>query len=306
MLRSLLKEILLVVFESYIRTKWDGISTDIDAPLKEKMKSDLFGRILSSEDYENKRKGQTLRTIGRIATGIAAVAAFVLCSVLSYRYALATHPSQSFNVVAEQGQKSSVTLPDGSRVWLNSASRISYASDFNDRNRNIELEGEAYFEVAKNADLPFVVNAGAVRVEALGTKFNVKAYIGEDEITTTLVEGKVLTSAGQRREILLPNQQALYSITNNTFTTSIIPHANHPVPWRNNELFFDDNNLRQIATILERMYNVEIIFSDIRNETIPTPFGANNFAAQCTRLGRALRPSSTASNGNTIKFFRRN
>ena len=100
-------------------------------------------------------------------------------------------PTLYSKVEAMRGQKSSITLPDGTSVILNSESSIMYGTDYNNSNRTVELQGEAYFDVKQNQTLPFTVKAGDLSITAKGTAFNVRAYLDENYISTTLTEGKV-------------------------------------------------------------------------------------------------------------------
>jgi ferric-dicitrate binding protein FerR (iron transport regulator) len=140
----------------------------------------------------------------------AAVAAGLVAAVLLGWHIADLRKPETFEMVAERGQKSSLTLPDGSKVWLNSASKLTYTSDYNSKDRNIILDGEAFFDVARNENLPFIVHANGMAVQALGTKFNVKAYSDETEVTAILVEGSVKASAAGVDLLLLPYFVASY------------------------------------------------------------------------------------------------
>ena len=157
------------------------------------MRNDILSRIATFDDLSDRRSRRLWPTLCKAA---AVVALVVGASLASYRYAVTSQPERQFEVVTAFGQKSSVTLPDGTRIWLNSGSRVSYSSAFNSRSRTVNLEGEAYFSVARNEQLPFVVQADGMSVTALGTKFNVKADANEDEFWATLVEVRILTYAG--------------------------------------------------------------------------------------------------------------
>ena len=194
--------------------------------------------------------------------GAAVVALVVGTALASYRYAVTSQPEQQFEVVTAFGQKSSVTLPDGTRIWLNSGSRVSYSSAFNSRSRTVDLEGEAYFSVARNEKLPFVVQADGMAVTALGTKFNVKAYANEEEVVATLVEGKIRTDAGGCSEVLLPENQACYNRASGAMSVRAVDNMELPMAWFNNKIVFSGETLEIIARTLERMYNVKVVFGD--------------------------------------------
>lgn len=165
-----------------------------------------------------------------------------------------------FVVTAEKGQRASITLPDGTKVWLNSDSKISYDNRYGETDRRISLSGEAYFEVSKDKEHRFIVAAGGMEVEALGTTFNVKAYDNED-VTTTLFSGKVKASVGKNVAILLPSQYAIYSPTARRLLTKTSKNVEYAKMWHTNELAFDAATLSEIGATLSRIYNFEIVFA---------------------------------------------
>ena len=290
-------------FDEFCRTKWQNQSYDIPSDSKDKVIAAM--RALIAEEDKSARR-QLWKKRGQIFMKAVSVAAILLVAVLVGRGVSADREPEIFKMVAERGQKSSLTLPDGSRVWLNSASTISYTSDYNSNERNVFLQGEAYFEVAENTDLAFVVHAQDLSVEALGTKFNVKAYSEDYGITTTLVAGKVRTSAGENSEILLPEQQAYYDKRTGDISKSDVEDPAHIVPWIKNEILFTDNSLAEIAVVLERMYNVTIIFDeeDIGTYTY-TGLIRNNSLPNILELISTTSPVTYRMNASTIRFSRK-
>lgn len=125
--------------------------------------------------------------------------------------------NQSCEIVTPRGSKSQITLPDGSIVWINAGSKLSYTGDFNQTERVVNLQGEAYFNVKSNKEKPFVVQTSCLKVKAYGTVFNVKAYPEEKTIVTTLVEGNVVVEAKDNANetysyTLKPKQNMIYHI----------------------------------------------------------------------------------------------
>lgn len=147
-----------------------------------------------------------LRWSARIA---AAVIVAVSCGFLINEYQY-DKLAQLQTVTVPAGQRAQITLADGTKVWLNSESTLSYRSDFGRRDRDVELDGEAYFEVAKNKEIPFYVNTETNQVRVVGTHFNVCAYKGSNEFETTLVEGIVDIYA-------YDNERPLTRLTKNEF-----------------------------------------------------------------------------------------
>ena len=255
-------------FDSISRSIWeDGTIMSHNLPdegQKEKMKNNLLNRINAEEDFMRSvrvnRKREFLHAFS-LAASILVVAMSVVFLILGDRQI------HEYEVVAERGQKSSVTLPDGSHVWLNSASRITYTSDFNKKNRNITLEGEAYFDVAKNKKIPFVVNASEMSITAVGTEFNVRNYSDEDEVCATLVEGKVIASVPGSDISLTYGQEAVLNRDSGEMSFAVVSDLNHMVPWRSNEMLLDGESLDNLSRILSRMYNVDVYFE---NDSIKT------------------------------------
>lgn len=170
-------------------------------------------------------------------------------------------PERYFTAEAPLGQKARVMLPDGSTVWLNSGSSISYSSGFNHRNRTLELTGEAFFEVQKNKGIPFWVHTPFLSVKVTGTKFNVNAYNEEPIVETSLVEGQVdvLFQEGQHKaRKLTPGNTLTYS--KQAHAATIHPLNTDAVTgWMDNRLVFINDGFPKVVHKIERWYNVEVI-----------------------------------------------
>lgn len=163
----------------------------------------------------------------------------------------------NYKLVTSKGEKSYLQLPDGTRVWLNSCTTLEYAENYGHSNRSIYLDEEAYFEVAKNKDLPFVVKANGIDVKAIGTAFNVSAYMEDSQLTTTLFNGKVAVQPTlTKQEVLLePNQVAVYDKSRNKI--EVVPYDKKLfAQWRGGFLSFKMMYLQDITKLLERNYNV--------------------------------------------------
>lgn len=164
-------------------------------------------------------------------------------------------------ITTPRGGQYQVTLPDGSRVFLNAASSLSFPTAFNGNERKVELTGEAYFEVAHNAVKPFKVSNNGQTVEVLGTHFNINAYSDERLIKTTLLEGSVRVSHAQKTAILKPGQQAQISNNYTDQDISIIPNADieEAVAWKNG-LFILDDHIQPVMRMISRWYDVDVVY----------------------------------------------
>lgn len=161
-------------------------------------------------------------------------------------------------ITIPKGGQFQIVLSDGSKVWLNSASSITFPTAFSKTERRVTITGEVYFEIAKNKQLPFRVVAGRQTVEVLGTHFNINAYTDESAIKTTLIEGSVKVSADSQTAILKPEQQSsiFYNkpgkISVNTVDTDDV------LAWTNGNFQFESAEIPLILREAARWYNVEI------------------------------------------------
>lgn len=177
------------------------------------------------------------------------------------------------------GVVSMFNLPDGSRVWLNSASSLKYPSDFVADSREVELEGQGYFEVTHDASQPFIVHAGQeYEVEVLGTTFNVVAYADDDLIETTLVEGSVnvhVQSVGGQElsRRIKPNEKATFTKTTRKLDVEAV-NTDHETAWKNGEIIFRNHPMSQVLKVLSRHYHVKFMVKDsvVLNSIITAKF----------------------------------
>lgn len=169
-----------------------------------------------------------------------------------------------------RGQRSELLLPDGSKVWLNAESKITFPQEFNHKNRIVTLQGEAYFDVIKS-EQPFIVKTNSIDIEVLGTGFNVMAYPCDETITTTLVTGKVrvkkLNSDNQKvqKVILTPDHQAVYYKSEDRFVLDQVDVTKY-TSWKCGKLIFDNVPIIDLVNTLERWYGTEILLQENLND----------------------------------------
>jgi ferric-dicitrate binding protein FerR (iron transport regulator) len=264
----------------------------------------IYNQLLSEINYEEtieseKRLLQNKNKVKRLVfkgISIAAVfcIAFFLGSIFNQKtWKIFLEPSSLTTyseIKAPLGSRTEIKLVDGTQVILNAGSTIKYTNGFNSMNRDLVLEGEAYFKVAKNIDLPLVVNAGNIKIKAIGTEFNIKAYSDEGIIETTLIQGKVeISQKGDNEKnkilVLAPNQKAIYACKSDQITIEKIkeiePLAVKPakvindrllvspktdveqvIAWTKNKLIIKSENLESLCIKLQRKYNVTFVFRD--------------------------------------------
>jgi transmembrane sensor len=289
------KEILFSQLNKFQENQYENHTVDF-----ERIYTELLSEIVSRETRESekqpvKKRINTRRLVIQ-SVSIAAIfcIAFFLGNISNPNHnAIRTEQqilSTQVEIIAPLGARSEVKLNDGTVVLLNAGSSLKYYTDYNIANRNLELEGEAYFKVAKNINLPLVVNAGNINIKATGTEFNVKAYTDEGIIETTLVNGEVEISHKGNKDnkqilVLKPSQKAIYAEQSDQLTLEKIkeiePQAIKTVKisasnllvssktdveqvtaWTKNKLIIRSENLESLCIKLQRKYNVTFVFRD--------------------------------------------
>ena len=196
---------------------------------------------------------------GQIATEEGVIIKKIADGQLSYAASGKDVTIEQNNLSIPKGGQYHVTLPDGTQVYLNSTSSLSYPTQFIGSSRNVTLQGEAYFEVAKNAKMPFIINVNnKQKIEVLGTHFNVKAYTDEQEINTTLLEGSVKISTDDKNVILKPGQMA---VDNPSKSLSVqIADLEEIMAWKNGLFIFNNENITTVMKKVARWYDVDVVF----------------------------------------------
>jgi ferric-dicitrate binding protein FerR (iron transport regulator) len=219
-------------------------------------------------EYDNQKDGkrtfnQKVVNFSRHYQRIAAILFIPLILGISVYFLNTSSGGQNFYTAeAPLGQKAKVELPDGSTVWLNSGSNIRYSSDFNNKNRDVELKGEAFFDVKKNTGKPFLVHTKFLDVRVTGTRFNVNAYDDEPLIETSLVEGKVnvILKDEHKSYPLAPGNVLSYTKSSHEMSTSEL-NQEASTGWKDNRLIFINDDFYKLARKIEKWYDVEVIYN---------------------------------------------
>jgi transmembrane sensor len=293
------KQYLVDILHFYFDRSVDSEQKDPDANL---VYEEKFHRIVSASEPSKILDAfpaiQARKThISRIWRFAAAVAGIVSISYLGYVLVQQTHTSsqaqtpKANEVISKSGVRTKIMLPDGTQVWLNSGSKINYSNEFNQRLREVELEGEAFFDVAKNADRPFIVHASSINIKVKGTAFDVKSYPQDPTVETTLLRGIIEVSRKDNPNaplvILKPNEKLILNKQSDdqtprhstniqgknpgamdrdisvTAVSKSIPDSNKvETSWVYNRLVFDGDSFQELAEKMERWYNIKITFGD--------------------------------------------
>lgn len=230
-------------------------------------KEDAYSRFLNrTRQIPQKEKTVKKPSLHKFFYGAAAVALLCLISFASYRTGTEQVKKQFAEMVVEAplGSKTRLYLPDGTLVWLNAGSTITYSQGFGVEERKLKLSGEGYFEVTRNKQLPFEITTKELQLKVLGTKFNFRNYPEDEEVSVSLLEGKVCLRNYLKNDALCylePDQKAILNKKNGKLMVSA-SEARYTAEWTNGFLFFDEELLPDIIKELERSYNVKIYIED--------------------------------------------
>lgn len=284
----------------------------------------------------NHKRKKSSRLIGWVA-GLAILALSGIAAILLLQHDAAppvakqTKPATQ-EVKTQNGHKTNLVLPDGTKVWLNAGSTLTYDKQFNASVREVSLSGEAFFDVVKNTGKPFIIHAGDMQIRVLGTAFNVRCYPDEKNAETSLVRGslEVSLSGNERKYLLKPNQKLTVAQskdlkktkktdTNNKqdnprfnsgivlSSLSVLPQDNSIVEtsWVNNKLVFRSETFEEVARKMERWYGVNITINGEKlKEKIFTGIFENETVEQALDAMRLVTPFSFTASANQIIITR--
>lgn len=203
-------------------------------------------------------------------------------------------------VQTPKGGQINMTLPDGTKVWLNADSRISFLSNLGTADREVTITGEAYFEVAKLEGKRFTIKNGAGEIDVLGTKFNVRAYPEDKSMQTALVEGSLALKTNTERVLLKPNQ---IGITSATKRISVTEHDNITdiIAWKNGLFLFKNTTMPDIGRQLGRWYNIDVQLSEaLATKKITGKIERNVKLSQVLKMLYYLGIETTMKDNNLI------
>lgn len=262
------------------------------SPENEKLRDDILASLDLMEDYQPNFSVDTKEDYAKMRTqmdfsetvqpqqqksktiaissrrrwlGIAA--AFLLLAVASFFFLKNQSPDLEWMTLKTiAGEKQNITLADGSKIWLNENSQLSYPKEFLDNERLVKLKGEAFFDIEKNPSKVFQINTSESTVQVLGTSFNVRAYQTESSTTVTVKSGKVKFSENNNDNnfILTKNQEAILNHTSSNFNLNENANLN-AIAWQTNKLSFRNEALSDVFKTLEKHFDIEI---DCKNETL--------------------------------------
>ncbi len=245
------------------------------------------------EKMRKKSKAKSISSLISILSKVAAILFIPLIVGTIYLYFQKTDSTKLLTLYTQKGEQTSVILPDGTKAWLNVDTKLSYPVNYGVKSRKIELEGQAYFEVVKNKELPFEVLSGSVTTKALGTKFAVSAYPGASVIKSSLIEGSVAVKCNGITKVLIPSEQFVYRKEKSEISVHRFSETDE-LAWKNEQLMFRLTPYNQVIKELEEWYDVSFEYN-------PALFESETFSAKFKRyetLENVLQVMSKAGKFN--------
>ncbi len=190
-----------------------------------------------------------------------------------------------------KGETYMVTLPDKSKVWMNAASTLTYATSLTESIRKVKLDGEAYFEITEDKTHPFIVETRKQIIEVLGTHFNVNSYFNEGKVTTTLLEGSVKVTNETGFKILKPGNQ---SAVNESSILIADVDTERAIAWKNNKFIFENDDIKYVMRMIERWYDVDVVYSG----ELPT----EKYGGGVSRFDKASQVLKILENAGGVHF----
>lgn len=294
-----------------LQQKWDKLETklDSDAP--------------ASHDPVDEADILVEKTKRRFipVTIAAACLVFGLMSFFYWKYYFGNYDVKTYQITAPLGNVSKIILPDGTKVWLNAGSKIVYKTNYGNKCRRVQLTGEAFFDVVKDPEHPFIVNTATMQIKVLGTAFNVRSYADDNFSETSLIRGRIeLTPVSNpdhtiilkpSEKLTIPNRVSKpHADENNTLITLSSLHTakNDSLPaeaqWLENKLVFDNEYFDEVAKKMERWYSVSISFKNeqLKQKRFSGKFTKESLSTALDALKATSDFNFSIDNGNVIIY----
>ena len=257
---------------------------------------DQFKSAIREKEKKAKRKSISIRW-GRYAT-VAAAFLTGLVFAGGIAWGLLSNKLSDYEVITAAGQRAQTVLPDGSKVWLNASSKIVYHNSLWSSDRQIDLSGEAYFEVSHDKHAPFIVNSKQIKTCVLGTKFNVRARQDENRDSPRTEENGYLLKPGQT-----------LNVNTDTYQAELIEY-NQPTDvllWINGKLEFKQQSLLEITNIMEKLYDIKFIYKDeaLKSERFTGEFSTDSTADEILNVLMHTNHFSYKKDGRIVRVMKK-
>lgn len=271
----------------------------------------IYQKISQKVNYLERIKKKN-RVVSMFAWACASIIVLLFVNIgysIVSKFNVETTTTQYSEVYVEKGDKLLVLLADGSRVWLNSDSKLSYSDFSSSKTRDVKLVGEAYFEVAKNEEVPFRVHTDRMCINVLGTSFNVRAYSTDEYIKTTLDKGKIQIQGlndVNMSYMVKPGQTAIYKKGDNKCKILQDKYSVEASLWKNNQLNFRNDSLEEVLNTLKRKFNLNYIIEDSSVKIFTYTFSASsNNLQEVIEIMKSITPINITINNNVLLISHR-
>lgn len=287
-----------------VKKVWAAVQLD-NINMSTNRKKQLFNEFWQKRQKKNKTYHTNISKFFRYAALCILLLSLPLVFFLGKKQSVL--PETYTAISCALGDKTAIVLPDSSRVYLNSGSEILLNNNFNEGKRQVFLEGEAFFSVAKDKSSPFIVTANDVKIVVLGTEFNLKAYPEENKISTTLIEGSLKVSVNNQNVVIRPSQKLIYYKNLKTTKLQMLAETAPDTEWKEGRLVFRNESLEDLELKLERWFDVDIDFADneVKTQRFTGILERESILEAITYFGYS-KYVGYIINGNQITFYSKN
>lgn len=298
-----------------------NVNNDNDVVEAKENWEELKSRLVKETNFGKQAAGRSRKSTFRVASihsttqKIVRVAAIVLIagliSILSYQNLYQPEPKEQEpvfrEITTEHAQRANLTLEDGTRVMLNAGSNLRLPTEFEADVREVFLEGEAYFEVTRNIDKPFIIHSRGSFIQVLGTSFTVRSYPEDEQVRVVVEEGKVSFKADQESEqetVLSANQLGRYELNTKRIQTESVSDMQLYMSWKKGYLKFSNTPMSRVAKELERRYGVNVTFenSEIKEELLTSFLKSRSIKNVLNVIAMTLNIEYRLSDSNVVFY----
>lgn len=267
-----------------------------------------FKSAVHAKEKKTKRKNLSIRWSRYSTMAAAFLAGLVFAGGIGW--GLLSNKLSDYTVMTTAGQRAQTVLPDGSKVWLNASTKLTYKNTFWSSKRQVDLSGEAYFEVTKDKHAPFIVNSKKIKTCVLGTKFNVRARKDENRVLTTLLQGSVRVDSPRTEEsgyLLKPGQTL--NINTDTYQAELIEYTQpgEVLLWIKGQLTFNQHSLLDITSTMEKIFDIHFVFEDeaLKSERFTGQFSTDNTPDGILDILTQTKHFQYKKEGRTIRLMKK-
>lgn len=264
--------------------------------------------VVKEKEKTASRKHLSIRWHRHVTVAVAFLTGIVFAGGIGW--GLLSNKLSDYTIMTSTGQRAQTVLPDGSKVWLNASTKLIYRNSFWSTDRQVDLSGEAYFEVAHDKHAPFVVNSKQIKTCVLGTKFNVRAREAENRVVTTLLQGVVRVDSPRTEEngyLLKPGQTLNVNAT--TYQAELIEYAQPTdvLLWINGSLTFKQHSLLEITSVMEKLYDIHFVYEEegLKSERFTGDFSTDNSPEEILNILAHTNHFTYKKEGRIVRLWKK-